>query len=213
VSCKDFFKSCVQHLEEGGMLLYPTETVWGLGVRADSSKAIADLNQFKKRKSQQAQSLLLPHRHMATHYAYIPEKVDDLISIFWPGDVSFVLPARDNILPEVHGGTHFVGLRCSSHPFVSELMGQCSFAVTTTSANISGQKTGCELADFDEWPAFILKPRPQVLEAFSFEAHKYPSLVVKFNLNSRIYEVLRSTPRLKSFELIASDFGFIKSSS
>lgn len=152
-------------------------------------------------------SLLVPHRHWVREYAYANSKIKDLISLFWPGPVTFVLPAKENVLPEIHAGTHCVGLRCSPHPFLKALMEELDFAITTTSANRSGEKPISSLKD---WPSTkeVLAPSEELLSSFPYELDQEPSLVVKMNLENNQYQVLRKTAYLKQFQEVAHSMGF-----
>ena len=194
-----------EHLKNDGIILYPTETLWGLGVRADSSSAIKKLNAFKNRKQNQPMSLLVPNIHRAQDYAIFSEDHLKLVPIFWPGLVTFVLPCKEKTIEEVHARTNFVGLRVSNHPFVKRLFREIDFAITTTSANPSGEPAGESLKDFESLPSEILKPAHC---EENIEVLQEGSLVVK--LVDKTFEVLRPSSEQAKFEKVARSLGFIK---
>ncbi|MCB0365192.1 MAG: threonylcarbamoyl-AMP synthase [Bdellovibrionaceae bacterium] len=134
------FDDVHQHLEGGGIIAYPTETVWGIGVLFDNERALESLIELKGREVSKGVSLLVSDFYMANEIAQIDsEEVKRFLQIVWPGPLTAVLPAKDFVSPVIHGGTGYVGLRLSSHPLVSRLMGVLQKPLTTTSANKSGE--------------------------------------------------------------------------
>lgn len=126
-----------QVLSQGEILIYPTETLWGMGADLTHIKAIQKIFHLKQRSHSQPISLLVRDMEMAKQYAVLKEPILTHIATFWPGPVTFVLPALPTVPQEIHAGTHYVGLRCSSHPFLQQLMQKRTQPITSTSANIS----------------------------------------------------------------------------
>lgn len=135
------WKSYLDHLKQGKILLYPTETVWGLGVDVMNQKAVQLLYRFKKRDSKKPVSLLVRNIKEAKKIAVISSSVEKLIQIFCPGPVTFVLPLRNQFLRSIGLGNDFVGLRFSSHPLAALLAWSYKNPITSTSANLSGKKS------------------------------------------------------------------------
>ena len=127
-------------LSEGKVLIYPTETLWGMGASVRNKQAIQKIFHLKNRLPTQPISLLVKDIKMAKQYASLTEPILTYMEILWPGPVTFVVPAQPTVPKEIHTGTHWVGLRCSSHPFLQKLMEKRSTSITSTSANISHQK-------------------------------------------------------------------------
>ena len=127
-------------LLKGEVLIYPTETLWGMGASIENKKAILKIFELKRRKLKQPISLLVRDIKMASQYAILKEPVLTYMNILWPGPVTFVLPCRPLVPKEVHAGTNYVGLRCSPHPFLQKLMQKMNIAITSTSANISNKE-------------------------------------------------------------------------
>lgn len=126
-----------QILSDGKVLIYPTETLWGIGASINRVQAIQKIFDLKGRTKTQPLSLLVRDIDMAQHYADLKEPVLSLIENFWPGPVTFVLPALSTVPHLIHAGTNYVGLRCSSHPFIKQLMQERETPITSTSANLS----------------------------------------------------------------------------
>lgn len=133
------FEKYKQHLLAGKILAYPTETVWGLGVLPSDTKAIEKLDQLKSRKKNQSYSLLVSDIKMAEKLVHINSFTKKALQILWPGPVTLVLKAKDQNISKNIGGKGFVGLRCSNHNFVKQLMLHLGEPLITTSANENGK--------------------------------------------------------------------------
>lgn len=127
----------VDHLRDGGLLAYPTETVYGLGclVRSDAVQRLASL---KGRDADKPMLLLVPDAGFVDRLAWTPE-ARELASVFWPGALTLVLGDPDGRYPPgVRSPERTVAVRVSSSPFVVRLLQVLGEAITSTSANPSG---------------------------------------------------------------------------
>jgi len=117
-------------LRGGGLVAFPTETVYGLGADATNPKAIERLNQVKGRPPDKPYSL---HLHspdqMRPYVAAVPPVAARLIERFWPGPLTIVLPGKD-------GRT--VGFRLPDHPIARAFLRACGVPVVAPSANRAG---------------------------------------------------------------------------
>lgn len=117
-------------IRRGGLVAFPTETVYGLAADATNPTAIERLNQVKGRPPEKPYSL---HLHSAAQVhafvATIPPLAVKLMERFWPGPLTIVMPAKD-------GKT--VGFRLPSHPVASAFLKACGVPVVAPSANRSG---------------------------------------------------------------------------
>ena len=101
-------------LTRGGLVAFPTETVYGLGCNAADTDAVARLKQVKRRPPDKAFSIHIGRvEDVARHVEHVPAIADKLIRRYWPGPLTLVLPAKD-------GGT--VGLRMPSNQIALELL-------------------------------------------------------------------------------------------
>jgi len=133
-----------QLLGSGQLALLPTETVYGIAARADSSAALARLGALKKRPDSAPLSLHIGIRQGADPAESLPQNLAfpglarRLVRDFWPGPLTLVLPARD---PQFAGLAKDgrIGLRAPSHPFTSNLLAQLDFPVVLSSANLHGE--------------------------------------------------------------------------
>jgi len=132
--------AAIRALEAGRVVVYPTETVYGLGVDAASSTALAELARIKGRTGDKGVSVLVETLAAATALldAPVPEAAIRLADAFWPGPLTLVLPAAEHIDPWLLGPGGGVGLRCSTDPLARALVAGFGRPLTSTSANPSG---------------------------------------------------------------------------
>jgi L-threonylcarbamoyladenylate synthase len=117
-------------LAAGKIIAFPTETVYGLGVRADRPKAVEQLYRVKNRPREKKFTLLVPSPDDLTHYADPPEAAHRLAERFWPGPLTLVM--RDG-----QGGE--VGLRCPDDEQTRDVLRRAEVPVAAPSANLTGE--------------------------------------------------------------------------
>jgi len=129
----------VSHLRRGGLLAYPTETVYGLGSRAKADDVQA-LQQLKGRRPDKPFLLLVSGRDMAeAHGLAFTEAASALARAFWPGPLSLVLPGGGGRLPDsLRGPEGGIAVRWTSHTGMARLTQALGEPVTSTSANLPG---------------------------------------------------------------------------
>ena len=127
-------------LRRGDVIVYPTETLYGLGADALNTAAVERVFQLKGRDTANPISVLIADRAMLeTVVDKIPLLAEQLINQFWPGPLTLVLPAKHNLskrLTNIAGG---VGVRISSQPIATDLVKELGRPLTATSANPSGK--------------------------------------------------------------------------
>ncbi len=122
----------------GGVVAYPTETFYGLGVDVRNDKAIQRLFSVKKRPATQPVLILIPSEKCLDRYANnIPPISHRLMEIFWPGGLTLVFEAGPMVSALLTGGTDKIGIRLSSHPIATLLSKAIEAPISGTSANIS----------------------------------------------------------------------------
>ena len=127
-------------LAAGELIVYPTETVWGLGgdIRF-AGEQVEKISKLKGRDSSKAISILVRDIYQVNEYAEIDNRTRELIDLFWPGPLTLVLKAKLKTEKLGLGIDGFIGLRCSSHRLVREIFKTYEFPIFTTSANRSGE--------------------------------------------------------------------------
>ena len=133
----------VAHLNKGGLLAYPTETVYGLGSRARQAD-VAALAALKGRSAGKPFLLLISDRGMAeANGLAFNASADALARAFWPGPLTLVLPGGSGRLPDLlRGPDGGIAVRWTSHQAIAGLVAAMSGPLTSTSANLPGQPPG-----------------------------------------------------------------------
>ena len=110
-------------LAAGGLLAFPTETVYGLGARADDDAAVGRIFALKGRPSGHPLIVHLAEASDAAAFAIrMPESAERLVAAFWPGPLTVIVPRRPGIAAAAAGGQDTVGLRCPAHPVARALL-------------------------------------------------------------------------------------------
>jgi len=110
-------------LDAGGLVAFPTETVYGLGGDAESPVAVARIYAAKGRPANHPVIVhLSPHGDPHYWVAHLPTDAQKLIDAFWPGPLTLILKRAQRIPDAVSGGQTSVGLRCPSHPVAQRLL-------------------------------------------------------------------------------------------
>jgi L-threonylcarbamoyladenylate synthase len=133
----------VKHLGKGGLLAYPTETVYGVGSRAVQTD-VAALAALKGRSASKPFLLLISDRGMAeAHGLAFNASADALARAFWPGPLTLVLPGGSGRLPDLlRGPDGGIAVRWTSHQGIANLVAALGVPLTSTSANLPGQPPG-----------------------------------------------------------------------
>jgi L-threonylcarbamoyladenylate synthase len=136
----------VEILTGGGIIAYPTETFYGLGVDATNEKAIKKIFAAKGRDFKNPVSLIIGHADDIYPLVQdVPQTAKKLMAAFWPGALTIVFQASDKISPLLTAGSDKIGLRVSSHPLALKIVQKLKKTLTATSANLSGAPE-CTLA-------------------------------------------------------------------
>jgi L-threonylcarbamoyladenylate synthase len=133
----------VRWVRDGGLLAYPTETVWGLGADAGSEGAIDRLRAWKGRSDQVPISILVEDSGALQSLGFeVDAAARRLASEFWPGPLTLVLPCMRRFAAGVARADGAIGVRCSTHPLAAALARRLAREgvgpVTSTSLNRSG---------------------------------------------------------------------------
>ena len=135
------FDEAVDALRRGDVIVFPTETLYGLGADALNGEAVEKVFQLKGRDPRNPISVLVADPEMLNALiAEVPPVAQKLMECFWPGPLTLVLPARRGIPKPLRNASDGVGVRISSHPIATQLVKALGRPLTATSANPSGKK-------------------------------------------------------------------------
>lgn len=141
LSPEDDLDEAARVLRDGGVIAYPTETFYGLGVDPFNARAVERLFRLKIRPENKPISIIIKDLAMLKDVAAeVPDEAVKLIERFWPGPLTIVLKALPSIPPALTAYTGKVGVRVSSSPLCGKLLDAAGSPVTATSANPSGEK-------------------------------------------------------------------------
>ena len=119
----ELIKQAAQELAQGGMVAFPTETVYGLGADAANIEAIRKVYALKGRPADHPSIVHLDSLDKLELWAReVPKAARKLAEHFWPGPMTLILPKRPEVLPQVTGGQDSVGIRIPAHPLTRELI-------------------------------------------------------------------------------------------
>lgn len=142
---KEGISEAAEILKQGGLVAFPTETVYGLGGNGLDKEAAKKIYAAKGRPSDNP--LILHVSSIEEVYPLVkalPEKAKKLMEAFWPGPLTLVLPKSDIVPKESTGGLETVALRSPENALTLELIRACGFPIAGPSANLSGRPSPTE---------------------------------------------------------------------
>lgn len=135
---------CASLLKKGGLVAFPTETVYGLGALATDENAAKKIYEAKGRPSDNPLIIHIADPKDAERYAYASPLYYKLAEAFMPGPLTVIMPKKDIIPSAVTGGLDTVAVRCPSHPIARSLIKAAKDAIAAPSANLSGSPSPTE---------------------------------------------------------------------
>lgn len=132
-------------LRNGGVVVYPTDTVYGLGANACDHNAAEQIFKIKNRPLEKPLPVIARNIDWVREIAFVPPKLEKLLFELWPGAVTAVLPRKNVIPPIVTAGLPNVGVRIADYFLTDKLLGKFGYPLTATSANLSGEATSGDI--------------------------------------------------------------------
>jgi len=132
-------KKASEIIRNNGIVIYPTETVYGIGANIFSNIALEKVFAIKKRNMDKPISVAVYDLEMMEELVYIGEKERHFIDKFLPGPVTVVLKKKDKVPDMLTSGSELVGIRFPAHETTIKLIQLAGVPITSTSANISGE--------------------------------------------------------------------------
>lgn len=172
----------------GGTMVFPTDTLYGLGCNALDATAVGRIFDIKHRSYVKALPMLVRDLSWARELAYITPEQERIIDQCWPGKVTFVLPRRPIVPAIMCGGGQTVGLRAPEYPLVQSLLRQFGYPIAGTSASVMGTEPTNDatmiIAEFSK-----TAPQPDLVIDAGTLPDSPPSTVV--DLSGRMPRILR----------------------
>jgi L-threonylcarbamoyladenylate synthase len=178
----------IELLRNGGVILYPTDTIWGIGCDATNEEACGKILNLKQRPAQKSFIVLVDSLSMLEKY--VPEFHDicyDLIAVT-EKPLTIIYPSAKGLAPSVLAEDGSVGIRLTKDPICLQLIRSLKKPIVSTSANISGKKIP---ASFDEIEKSIKNGVDAIIEERLAERMTTPSQIIKIELNGTL-QIIRS---------------------
>ena len=179
----DEINNCLTTLKRGGLILYPTDTVWGIGCDATNADAVDKIFALKKRAESKSLICLVSDFKMLNQYVEeIPEVAYDILKYAaQPTTIVYDDPIRvaENLIAEDNS----LAIRVCKHKFCNQLLRKFKKPIVSTSANISGQPTP---KSFQQISPEILKGVDYVVNLPSAKKSAKPSVIIKLSLDGKV---------------------------
>lgn len=149
----DNIKEATKVLKEGGIIIFPTDTAFGIGCRIDRKDSIKRLFKIRKRPLKQATPVLVDSLDMAQKYWHspLPDIVRHLTAKYWPGGLTIVYKCIVDKVPYlVRGGRSSLGLRMPNHEIALQLIKDVGVPILGPSANFHTEATPYEFKDINK---------------------------------------------------------------
>jgi L-threonylcarbamoyladenylate synthase len=184
----DDLRAAVQVLRKGGIILYPTDTIWGIGCDATNPSAVARIYEIKQREDSKSMLVLLDTAAGLDRYIQeVPEIAWDLIELA-DKPLTIIFPGAKNLAKNLVSEDHSIGIRIVRDEFCNKLIQQFRKPVVSTSANISGEPWP---VNFDAIDPVILQRVDYVVKWRQEDYTKEkPSAIIKLGLKGEV-EVIR----------------------
>ena len=181
---KEDLKNALQVLRNGGVILYPTDTVWGLGCDATNADAVKRIFTIKQREDSKSMLVLMENPNMLGAYIKeIPEIAWQLIEVT-DKPLTIIYPGAKNLAMNLLAEDGSIGIRITTETFTEHLIQQFRRPVVSTSANLAGKPTP---KNFDEIEEAVLKAVDYVVQYRQGDnAKSQPSSIIKLGLSGQI---------------------------
>lgn len=143
----EIINEAVKCLKNGGLLIYPTETLYGIGASAESAKAIEKLLKYKGRRQGKPMSIAVANQKMAEKYVEINEQALKFYQNFLPGPFTVVSKSKNVVDSRVNSEFGTLGVRIPDYSLIVDIVKEFGQAMTSTSANASGKKRPYSVSD------------------------------------------------------------------
>jgi L-threonylcarbamoyladenylate synthase len=146
----EIIKEAAGVIKRGGVIVFPTRCLYGLGADAMNPGAVERLIEIKQRPTDNPILVLIDSKNrLEMLVGKIPPAADAIMKACWPGRVTLVFDARDTLPDLLTAQTGKIGVRLPGHPVAAALLRKINGPVTGTSANLSGRPACSRLADLD----------------------------------------------------------------
>ena len=181
-------RNAIETMRKGGVILYPTDTVWGIGCDATNAEAVKRVYEIKQRDDSKALICLVDSdARMQRYFRHVPDVAWQLIDSLKDGEAkptTLILDGAINLAENLIAEDGSLGIRITNEPFSKELCYRFQKAIVSTSANISGEPAAQNYCDIDQ----------RIIDAVDYvcwsrrQEHKphTPSSIIKLKENGEV---------------------------
>lgn len=183
---KEAIEEAIEVIRKGGVIVYPTDTLYGLGADATNEAAVRRVFKIKKRPETKPVPVIISDLEMAKKLAYFDKKIEKILFSIWPEAVTVLLEKKYTLPEIVTAGQRTIALRLPDYKIAHFLVVKAGVPIVATSANISGQPASNKIKE--------------VLRQFTGGYYK-PDLVLdagdlKFSQASTILDLSKGKPKI-----------------
>lgn len=150
MTLKENIDAAIKALKEGGVILYPTDTVWGLGCDATNEKAVEKIYKIKKRVDSKSLIILVSDMDMVCRYIKIVPEIAEQLTEVSDTPLTIIYPGAIGLASNVIASDGTIGMRIPNHEFCEQLLKKFHRPIVSTSANISGEPTPLTFQEIDD---------------------------------------------------------------
>jgi L-threonylcarbamoyladenylate synthase len=180
---KEEIRKCLEVLKQGGIILYPTDTIWGLGCDATNMDAVKKIYDIKKRSDHKSMLVLLDDAGKIASYADVPDIALDLIEIS-NKPTTIIYPNAKRLAPNLIAEDGSIGIRITQELFTRSLLFRFNRPLVSTSANLTEQPS----------PRFFSEISQEIRDAVDYivdyrredQTPTHPSSILKLGINGEI---------------------------
>jgi L-threonylcarbamoyladenylate synthase len=188
ISFADDIAKAVEILRSGGIILYPTDTIWGIGCDATNPTAVNRIYEIKKRQDTKSMLVIMENPNLLTSYIVeVPEIAWELIEVA-DTPLTIIYPKAKNLATNLLAADGSIGIRITNEAFTQQLIQRFRKPIVSTSANISGQKSPQNFAEISN----EIKQSVDYIVGFRQDdlTKSNPSGIIKLGIGGQI-EIIR----------------------
>jgi len=179
---REEIEKAFETIKNGGIILYPTDTIWGIGCDPKNEEALEKINQLKKRSNKNFIILVESERLLNRYAKVIPEVCYDLID-FAEKPLTIIYPKGQFVAKQVLATDGSIGVRVVKDKFCSTLIQKLKSGITSTSANVSGEKSPVKFEDISD---SIKNGVDYIVNLPLANKNPIPSQIIKIGENSEV---------------------------
>jgi len=173
----------VSILQQGKTILYPTDTIWGIGCDATNETAVEKIFDIKNRPKKKSLIVLVDSIEMLKKYVIVTPEIESMLASF-ELPVTVIYPNPKGLAPNVVNADNTIAIRIVNHDFCRQLIQQFGKPVVSTSANVSGEKNPVSFEDI----SVTIKKKVDFIadKKFDTSVYKFPSKLIKISADNSI---------------------------